>query len=119
MTALVSPSNSTGSTTMLLRRRCAEAGADRGCSRGGTSVSRMRCFSSAHWPTRPSPSAMRSRLVVADARSRRAATASARVAVVAEHLVDRALLRVDQRRQLGQQHLADGDEVALALQHAR
>ena len=36
-----------------------------------------------------------------------------------EHLVDRALLRVDERRQLGQQQLADGDEIALALQHAR
>ena len=29
---------------------------------GGTSVSRMRFFSTAHWPTRPSPSADASRL---------------------------------------------------------
>ena len=34
------------------------------------------------------------------------------------HLVDRALLRVDQRRQFREQHLAHGDQVALALQHA-
>ena len=34
------------------------------------------------------------------------------------HLVDEALVRVDQRRQLGQQHPADRGEVALALQHA-
>ena len=38
---------------------------------------------------------------------------------VALHLVDRALLRVDQRRQLREQHPAHRDEVALALQHAR
>jgi len=38
-------------------------------------------------------------------------------AVVA-HLVDHALVRVDERRQLGQQHAADGGEIALALQHA-
>ena len=37
---------------------------------------------------------------------------------VAQHLVDRALLRVDQRRQLREQQLADGDQVALALEHA-
>ena len=33
-------------------------------------------------------------------------------------VVDGALLRVHQRRQLGQQHLADGVQLALALQHA-
>ena len=38
--------------------------------------------------------------------------------LVALHLVDGALLGVDERRQLGEQRLADGDEVALALQHA-
>ena len=37
----------------------------------------------------------------------------------AEHLIDGALLRVDERRELRQQQLADGDEIALALQHAR
>ena len=34
------------------------------------------------------------------------------------HLVDDALLRVDQRRKFGEQHAADGGEIALALQHA-
>ena len=33
-------------------------------------------------------------------------------------MVDRALLGLDQRRQLGQQHLADGAQLALALEHA-
>ena len=60
MTALVSPSNSTGSTTMFCRLRRAEARVDRGCSRAARSVSRMRCFSSAHWPTSPRRASMRS-----------------------------------------------------------
>ena len=34
------------------------------------------------------------------------------------HLVDHAVLRVDQRRQFGEQHPADGGQIALALQHA-
>ena len=34
------------------------------------------------------------------------------------HLVDRALLRMDQRSKFRKQHLADGDQIALALQHA-
>ncbi len=34
------------------------------------------------------------------------------------HLVDDALVRVDQRHELGEEQLADGGEVALALQHA-
>lgn len=35
------------------------------------------------------------------------------------HLVNRALLRLDQRGEFREQHLADGEQVALALQHAR
>ena len=34
----------------------AQAGTDRGCSPRGTLVRRIFSFSSAHWPTRPSPS---------------------------------------------------------------
>ncbi len=103
----------------VLRRRRAEARVDARVV-GGTSVSRMRCFSSAHWPTRPLPSCDPLGLIVAAARSRRAGAASARRRPSsAQHLIDRALLRVDQRRQLREQHLADGDEIALALQHAR
>ncbi len=34
------------------------------------------------------------------------------------HLIDHALLRIDQRRQFGQQHAAHGGQIALALQHA-
>ena len=45
MTAFVSPSKSTGNTTMFARRRLAEAGLDSRCKFGGTSVSRMRFFS--------------------------------------------------------------------------
>src|SRR5262249_28514513 len=37
--------------------------------------------------------------------------------VLARGLVDDAELRVDQRRELGQQKPADGDQIALALQH--
>ena len=33
------------------------------------------------------------------------------------HLVDHALLRVDERRKLGQKHTADGREIALTLEH--
>ena len=39
--------------------------------------------------------------------------------LVGLHLVDGSLLRLHQRGQLGKQHLADGEQVALALQHAR
>ena len=54
MTALVSPSNRTGSTTTLTR--CARPRLDSILTKSaGTSVSRMRFFSAAHWPTRPSP----------------------------------------------------------------
>ena len=35
------------------------------------------------------------------------------------HLIDDSLLRIYQRRQFGEQHAADGGEVALALQHTR
>ena len=34
------------------------------------------------------------------------------------HLVDDALLRIDERREFREQHAADGAEIALALQHA-
>ena len=34
------------------------------------------------------------------------------------HLVDRALLGIDQRGQLGEQHLADGEKITLPLKHA-
>ena len=37
---------------------------------------------------------------------------------LALHLIDHALLRVDERRQFGEQHAADGRQIALALQHA-
>ena len=33
-------------------------------------------------------------------------------------MIDRSLLRLDERRELGQQHLTDGLQLALALQHA-
>ena len=39
--------------------------------------------------------------------------------VGAFHLIDGALLSVDEGRQLGEHHLADGIEVALPLEHAR
>ena len=37
---------------------------------------------------------------------------------LAQHLIHGALLRVDQRRELREQELADRDEIALALEHA-
>ena len=78
----------------------------------------MRCFSSAHWPTRPSPSAEPLGLVrAAGVAGQQPRARAARRDVL--HLVERALLRVDERRQLGQQHAADRHQVALALQHAR
>src|ERR1700722_4272308 len=40
-------------------------------------------------------------------------------AVFRLHLVDNALLGIDKRRELREQHAADGAEIALALQHAR
>ena len=46
------------------------------------------------------------------------AVAAGRSSFVAVHLIDRALLRFDERRQFGQQHLADREQIALALQHA-
>jgi hypothetical protein len=39
-------------------------------------------------------------------------------AVLVGHLVDEALVRIDQRRELGQQHPANRRQVALPLQHA-
>ena len=58
MTALVCPSNSTGST-MMLTCRASPRLEEMVMKSGGTSVSRMRFFSTAHWPTRPSPRRMR------------------------------------------------------------
>ena len=55
MTALVCPSKSTGSTMMLTCRALPRLD-EIEMKSGGTSLSRMRFFSTAHWPTRPSPS---------------------------------------------------------------
>ena len=41
-----------------------------------------------------------------------------RLVVGGVEVIDRSLLRVDQRRELGEQHLADGVQLALALEHA-
>ena len=57
MTALVWPSKSSGSTTMLDGAASPRLDEIRVYS-VGMSVRRMRCFSSAHWPTTPSPSGM-------------------------------------------------------------
>ena len=54
MTALVCPSKSTGSTMMLTCRASPRLD-EIVMKSGGTLVSRMRFFSTAHWPTRPSP----------------------------------------------------------------
>jgi hypothetical protein len=38
--------------------------------------------------------------------------------LISRHLVDQSLVRVYQRRQLGENQLADAHQIALALQHA-
>ena len=79
----------------------------------------MRSFSSAHWPTRPSPSwktfetLFRSLIGVAGEQLQQRLIAILRIVDIED-----ALLRVDQRRQLGEHQLADGEQVALALHHA-
>ena len=47
-----------------------------------------------------------------------AAPGSRRTRRIAAHLVNHALLRVDERRELRQQHAAHGRQIALSLQHA-
>ncbi len=54
MTALVSPSNSTGST-MMLTCRAAPRLEEIWMKSEATLLRRMRFFSTAHWPTMPSP----------------------------------------------------------------
>ena len=79
----------------------------------------MRSFSSAAWPTSPSPSLkrlftpLRSRIGVA--RQQLAAPAPSARAV---HDIEDALLRGDDRRQLGENQPADRQQIFLALQHA-
>ena len=76
----------------------------------------MRRASAAHWPISPSPSADVRRCpslpLIGIGRQQRELRPC-----LALHQIDDAVLRVDQRRQLGQQHPADRGEIALALQH--
>ena len=84
---------------------------------GGTSVSRMRFFSTAHWPDEAFAEADgRRRRLVAVRVARQQLELHARRRRV--HVIDRALLRIDQRRDLGEQHLPYRVELALALEHA-
>ena len=81
----------------------------------------MRCFSRAHWPDQ----ALAEAELVGEVLALRVAVAG----LVAQHrlaarssLVERvedAVLRGDERRQLGQDHARDRGQVALALEHAR
>ena len=59
ITPLICPSNSTGSTSDVARGRLADGRADARRSPSGTSSTRMVLRSSAHCPTRPSPSSKR------------------------------------------------------------
>ena len=76
----------------------------------------MRRLSAAHCPIRPSPNSdarrMAVRAVVGEGREQPQARRLAGL-----DLIDDAELRVDQRRQLGEQQPADRLQVALALQH--
>ena len=91
-----------------------------GCNPWGFRSSRMRRFSTAHWPTRPSPTLKFAGQVIF-LRNRRmpASILQPGFAVVVSHsLIHHAVLGIDQRRQLGKQLLADRDQIALALHHA-
>jgi hypothetical protein len=84
----------------------------------GTSVRRMRCFSKAHCPTRPSPSLESVGEVLALAVSVAGEELQARLAVGGLVEEEDAVLRRDERRELGEDHLGDGEQVALALAEA-
>ena len=84
------------------------------------SVSSRRCRSTRACPTSPSPDRVAARLAalvrLVGVAGELAADAAPRPRAV--HHVDDALLRIDQRRELRQQQLADRDQVALSLHHA-
>ena len=93
----------------VLRRRLAQAGDDRACSPSGTLVSRIFSFSSAHWPTRPSPevdAGVPMRSLSLGRRSSRAASRRGCLAARVEH-VEHAVLRRHDRRELGEDQAAD------------
>ena len=117
MTAFVCPSKSTGSTTMLTRRASPRL-VETLTKSGATSVMTMRFLSSAHWPRSPWPGSMVSRDARAPALSVARQQRQRGLTVAGGEMVDRALMGVHQRRQLGQEHLADGPQLTLTLKHA-
>ena len=114
-TAFIWPSKTTGKTTRL-RGSAWKNTEPTGTVSGGTSATRMRRRSRAHWPTKPSPEAQHRRVRVVGGVG--VAGQHLQPRRLGVHLVDDALVRVDERHQLGQQQLADRGQVALALQQA-
>ena len=115
MTALTWPSNSTGSTMTLRGSRPEQPERDRHDLVGhvGDQHAPRVGGALADQPfAHPQPLRDGRRL----RRRHRPRAAAGRPSAFGQ--VDDALLRVDQRRQLGQQHAADGRQIALALQHA-
>ena len=110
------PSKITGSTSTSAAA-CSDRPVAMLNDAAGTPVSMSLRFSIAHWPTRPSPRST-SLPCAPWPPEAKLATSFRLVLLLGRQHVELGLLRADHRRQLGQDHLADRLEVALALQHA-
>ena len=123
ITAIVSPSNSTGSTRMLFGGAAPRLDMDLGVIgrhvvQQDALLLRRRLTDQAHAELDAFGLIGALRVAGEQPQLGRFDGIAELRGLAALHLVDGALLRVDQRRQLGQQRLADGDQVALPLQHA-
>ena len=97
ITALTWFSNSTGST-MMLRGATLNSAEPIGTASAGISVISMRRLSAAHWPIKPFADREHRADGRCRRRRRRPTAACSLPALLAFHLIDDALLRVDQRR---------------------